>query len=253
MAKTKKTKNTTGAYVAVNSGRSQWPNNKYSDIKFTILTFNFLYILFIFNFVVLKKIKQGISRSKCPSSIVLGTPERSKSRSTTKTQIISAYSICVPSSPIVTTPPDQSKQKQNPSNRQTKRREYKLKRQQLKDKQNQTNAKKNYRIKTIDKLKCFYTNPTSLNLSKLIELSTIIAIENPNLIFITETWFNSLSVPALKNYNLFRNDREGHGGGVAIYAHIELKISEITNKTLKKKLTSKHTEQLWLKSTQVKR
>jgi hypothetical protein len=62
-------------------------------------------------------------------------------------------------------------------------------------------AHKNYRIKTIDKLKCFYTNPTSLNLSKLIELSTIIAIENPRLIFITENWFNSLSVPALKNSN----------------------------------------------------
>ena len=137
------------------------------------------------------------------------------------------------------------------SDRQKKRNEFKLKRQQLKYQQNQKNigspsTRKNYHTKTIDKLKCFYTNPTSLSLSKLIELSSIITIENPHLIFITGTWFNKLSVPAPKNYNLFRQDRKGHGGGVAIYVQIGLTISEIINKTLKKRLTSKHTEQLWL-------
>ena len=63
----------------------------------------------------------------------------------------------------------------------------------------------------MDKLKCFYTNATSLNFDQLSELSTYAASEDPHCVFITETWFTDTSIPQLDNYILFKHDRNGHG------------------------------------------
>ena len=95
-------------------------------------------------------------------------------------------------------------------------------------------------------LRCFYTNATSLNSDKILELSTYTAKEDPHCIFITETWFTDISVPQLDNYVLFRHDRNGHGGGVAIYTRKDLYTSEINEEKLKKKISCKYSEQVWL-------
>ena len=98
----------------------------------------------------------------------------------------------------------------------------------------------------MDKLKCFYTNATSLNFDKLSELSIYAASEDPHCIFITETWFKDTSIPQLDNYILFKHDRNGHGGGVAIYTRKDINAAEISDEKLMKKITNKHTEQVWL-------
>ena len=64
---------------------------------------------------------------------------------------------------------------------------------------------------------------------------------------ITETWFTEISIVMLDNYTLFRLDRKGHGGGVAIYIHNDLNGSEITDVHLSKKIPTKDSEQLWIK------
>ena len=68
-------------------------------------------------------------------------------------------------------------------------------------------------------LKCWYTNATSLNAEKLDELRVICADKEPDIIFITETWYDSLSIIHIKRYECFRKDRgDRTGGGVCIYA-----------------------------------
>ena len=97
------------------------------------------------------------------------------------------------------------------TDRQIKRNAFKLKRQR--ENPQAKNRKKALASNTssIDKLKCYYTNATSLNGDKLLELSAYAVNEDPHCIFITETWFTDISVPQLDNYILFRHDRNGHG------------------------------------------
>ena len=67
-------------------------------------------------------------------------------------------------------------------------------------------------------LKCWYTNATSLNQDKLDELRVMCADAGPDIIFISETWFNSGSIIHIEGYECFRRDRgDGNGGGVCIY------------------------------------
>jgi hypothetical protein len=67
-------------------------------------------------------------------------------------------------------------------------------------------------------LKCWYTNATSLNQDKLDELRAMCADMGPDIIFISETWFNSGSIIHIEGYECFRKDRrDGSGGGVCIY------------------------------------
>jgi hypothetical protein len=67
-------------------------------------------------------------------------------------------------------------------------------------------------------LKCFYTNATSLS-NKLPFLETLLAMEEPDAVFISETWFKENTCLSFVNYNLHRKDRVGQriGGGVCIY------------------------------------
>ena len=88
----------------------------------------------------------------------------------------------------------------------------------------------------IFKLKCYYTNATSLNADKIAELELKACLEEYHLIFITETWFNETSVPSLKNYDLFRRDRGSNGGGVCIYVRKDLDSIEIADENLEKVL-----------------
>ena len=66
------------------------------------------------------------------------------------------------------------------------------------------------------KLKCWYTNATSLN-SKFSEFEARIYTENPDVVMVTETWWQLGSLVQLDDYTLYRCDREARGGGVAIY------------------------------------
>ena len=69
-----------------------------------------------------------------------------------------------------------------------------------------------------------YYNVRSL-LPKLDELKAICATSIPDIVCVVETWLdnsildNEVTVP---NYQLFRLDRNRHGGGIAIYVHLSL-------------------------------
>ncbi len=67
-------------------------------------------------------------------------------------------------------------------------------------------------------LSCWYTNASSLNY-KLGELESECVDTNYDVRFVSETWFNDLSVTYLNGYNCFRRDRktDTQGGGVCIY------------------------------------
>ena len=66
-----------------------------------------------------------------------------------------------------------------------------------------------------------YYNVQSL-LPKLDELRIVCETEKPGIVCIVESWLdnsisdNEISIPT---YQLFRHDRNRHGGGVAIYVH----------------------------------
>ncbi len=70
-----------------------------------------------------------------------------------------------------------------------------------------------------EEFSCWYTNATALN-NKMGEFQAIIEHDKPQVIFITETWFNESTVPTLPICSLYRRDRENlRGGGVCIYVH----------------------------------
>ena len=79
----------------------------------------------------------------------------------------------------------------------------------------------------------WYTNATSLN-NKIDELRLQTEIYEPDVIFVTETWFKAESDANINNYNIFRNDRKTHGGGVCIYVkrcinQFEINISQLND------------------------
>ena len=63
-------------------------------------------------------------------------------------------------------------------------------------------------------------------------------IEKPHLIFVSETWFNHLSAPNIDGYRLFRRDRDGCCGGVAIYASANLIAIEVATSELRSCISS---------------
>lgn len=94
-------------------------------------------------------------------------------------------------------------------------------------------------------LKCLYTNATSLNKSKLNELTIICQTEKIDIVFISETWFSEISVVSLANYRLYRRDRRGIGGGVAIYIHNNVVSSHLRDEGLREALGKELAEQVW--------
>ena len=89
-------------------------------------------------------------------------------------------------------------------------------------------------------LKCFYTNATSLNSSKLGELSLLSAANDYHLLFITETWFSDISITHIAGYSVYRHDRISHGGGVAIYVRNDIECAQLDC------ISFYTSEQLWL-------
>ena len=97
-------------------------------------------------------------------------------------------------------------------------------------------------------ISCFYTNATSL-VNKWVDLIASISLEvsPPDIIFITETWFDEDSSISLPGYDLFRSNRQSQrGGGVAIYTKSSTSIvaSEIDSSFFS---TTPSSEQLWCK------
>ena len=76
----------------------------------------------------------------------------------------------------------------------------------------------------VAQLSVLYYNARSI-LSKLDELHAAVLSQKPDLICIVETWLcedvsdNELSLP---DYQLYRLDRNRHGGGIMLYAHSSL-------------------------------
>ena len=93
-------------------------------------------------------------------------------------------------------------------------------------------------------LSCWYTNASSLN-NKLGELESECVDTNYDVRFVSETWFNDLSVTYLNGYNCFRRDRktDTQGGGVCIYTRCSDTLS--FRETDYEQLNSSSVEQVW--------
>ena len=74
-------------------------------------------------------------------------------------------------------------------------------------------------------LKLFYFNTRSI-VPKLDELLTLVQCEHPDVICIVESWLNSdnldSEISISPGYQVFPKDRNRHGGGVLVYACVEL-------------------------------
>lgn len=73
------------------------------------------------------------------------------------------------------------------------------------------------------------TNPQSLT-NCFDEFKDTMAQHNPDVIVVSETWFSEArpaSQHTLAGYKLFHDDREGRGGGVAVYARESLHPQEV--------------------------
>ena len=101
------------------------------------------------------------------------------------------------------------------------------------------------------KLNCLYTNATSLNSIKKRADLELRCMNKVDIIFVTETWFNQSSVVSLESFKIFRRDRDGHGGGVAIYVNNKLESFEICDNLLNMTLNPAggDVEQIWCEIT----
>ncbi len=88
-------------------------------------------------------------------------------------------------------------------------------------------------------LECYYTNANSLN-NKMVSLNALAASSRPDVIAISETWFDDDSCTHLYGYSMYNSDRDGHGG-VALYVNDRLDSFEVHNTVLEDKII----EQIW--------
>ena len=88
-------------------------------------------------------------------------------------------------------------------------------------------------------------NPCSLNSSKRAEIEARLAAtdrsEWPHLMFFAETWFDEATDTIIVGYKCHRQDRDGRGGGVAIYVLDGILTSEASSP----QLNTDRVEQLW--------
>ncbi|XP_065650677.1 uncharacterized protein LOC136078794 [Hydra vulgaris] len=98
-----------------------------------------------------------------------------------------------------------------------------------------------------NQLKCLYTNATTLNSDKVIELSLLASTYTPHIMFVTETWFKEDSLVNIEKYYLHKFNRNdnisntNNGGGVAIYVHDNILSFEIKNSSM----NVTKSEQIW--------
>ncbi|CAF0917391.1 unnamed protein product [Brachionus calyciflorus] len=95
------------------------------------------------------------------------------------------------------------------------------------------------------KLSCFYTNATSLS-NKFNELRVTVNQIHPDIIGITETWFNDKSVKNIDGYTHYSRERstQSVGGGVIIYVKSSIESYEVTDLCLD---NTNEVEQVWCK------
>lgn len=77
--------------------------------------------------------------------------------------------------------------------------------------------------------------------NKFIYITIILSEENTHILAISETHLDPTfedSVLSIREYSIYRWDKNAHGGGVAIYIHISVKI--------RMDLRSNEIEALWL-------
>ena len=101
------------------------------------------------------------------------------------------------------------------------------------------NSKSNTKVNA-SSLNCWYTNATSLN-NKFDDFTAQIDIHKPHAIYVTETWWDETSTKNVDGYTLFFSDRDGRGGGVALYVLTELNPISVNID----QLNSKTIEQIW--------
>ena len=96
-------------------------------------------------------------------------------------------------------------------------------------------------------MKLFYANVRSLR-NKIDEVRLLADVKRPHIMLFVESWLHSDindSEVSVQGYNIFRRDRncvmKSKGGGVIIYAHNDLNVSELTDSN------NFNTECLWLK------
>ena len=78
-------------------------------------------------------------------------------------------------------------------------------------------------------LKILYYNARSL-LPKLDDLKVLSETQFPDIICVVETWLSSdISDSELEitNYQIFRRDRDRHGGGVLMYVHSSFAVNHL--------------------------
>ena len=96
-------------------------------------------------------------------------------------------------------------------------------------------------------LKVFYCNARSIR-NKMEELRGVIAMEDLDIIGITESWANTEDMPdffEIKGFNLFRRDRVNKkGGGVLLYVRSDLNCIELNFKS-----NSQGIDSVWIKLT----
>ena len=91
-------------------------------------------------------------------------------------------------------------------------------------------------------LKLFNFNARN-SVPKLDELLTLVQCEHPDVICIVESWLNSdildseISIPG---YQVFRRDRNRHGGGVLVYARVGLDCTTIDHRYTARLLKREH-------------
>ena len=77
-------------------------------------------------------------------------------------------------------------------------------------------------------LKIAHSNVCSL-LSKIDQLRVLLSEHSlPHTLAISETWLNSPAADceiSIKDYQVFRKDRDGHGGGVDVYVHQDISVT----------------------------
>ena len=86
-------------------------------------------------------------------------------------------------------------------------------------------------VATKNKLHIQYYNARSL-LPKFEELCAIVEVEKPDIICIVETWLSSEiedNEVMIDNYQIIRQDRNRHGGGVLMYINSCLSVKVLSS------------------------
>ena len=97
-------------------------------------------------------------------------------------------------------------------------------------------------LKTIKGLKLLHINIRSL-LPKFDEFSSIVTCNSLDIVSVNETWLSNSHEITIADYDVFRCDRDGRGGGVALY------VKQIFKPMVVSELSYANLECVWVKIT----